>query len=96
MPAMLTVYDPTAPFRSDGLTGRLMPQRLAGKVVGFIDNTKPNFSLLADDIGQLLTERHGVTGIVRHRKRAASVPAPDDALDDSAARCDLVVTGSGD
>src|SRR5438046_931725 len=69
---------------------------LAGKVVGFIDNSKPNFSDLVDDIAELLRARHGVAQILRHRKRAASIPADGELVEDFARRCDLVVTGSGD
>ena len=69
---------------------------LKGKVVGFIDNSKPNFNHLADDLAELLVERHGVAGIVRHRKLGASTPAPEPALADIEQRCDLVITGSGD
>jgi len=96
MSAIIPVFDPTAPFRSEGLEKRLLPDTLAGTVVGFIDNTKPNFNLLADDMAMILKERCGVTGIVRHRKRVASVPAPDDAMQDVVDQCDLVITGSGD
>jgi hypothetical protein len=69
---------------------------LQGKVVGFIDNSKPNFHHLADDLGQLLMERHGVARIVKHRKRSASMPAPESAIADVEEHCDLVITGSGD
>ena len=69
---------------------------LAGKVVGFIDNSKPNFNHLADDLSELLVSRHGVASVVRHRKLAASIPAPVDAISDVGQKCDLVITGSGD
>lgn len=69
---------------------------LAGKVVGFIDNSKPNFHHLADDIARLLIERHGVSQVVRHRKLSASIPAPASAIADIEAQCDFVITGSGD
>ena len=69
---------------------------LRGKVVGFIDNSKPNFHLLADDLAELLVARHGVESVVRHRKLAASIPAPEAALADLERKCDLVITGSGD
>lgn len=96
MSAPIAVLDPTAPARSGGLQQLKMPDTLQGKVVGFIDNTKPNFSLLADDMAELLKSRYGVAEVVRHRKRVASVPAPEDALKDVVNRCDLVITGSGD
>jgi hypothetical protein len=69
---------------------------LKGKVVGFIDNSKPNFHHLVDDLAELLVSRHGVASVVKHRKLAASIPAPDAALADVEQKCDLVITGSGD
>ena len=69
---------------------------LTGKVVGFIDNAKPNFNLLADDIAELLTSRYGVKTIIKRAKRGASMPATEQVIDELAAQCDLVVTGSGD
>jgi len=91
-----TILEPTAP-------GGIAPQHtwqaldaLAGKVVGIIDNSKPNFHHLADDIAELLRARHGVRNVIRHRKLAASIPAPDTAQADVAEHCDLVITGSGD
>ena len=90
------ILNPTA-------TGGIAPRsawrpldQLAGKVVGFIDNSKPNFQYLVDDLAALLVERHGVAGVVRHRKLGASIPAPDPVLADIEAQCDLVITGSGD
>ena len=96
MSSPISVLDPTAPFRTEGLQQRIMPAALAGRTVGFIDNTKPNFSLIADDMAEILQREHGVVAIVRHRKRVASVPAPEEALVDVVAKCDLVITGSGD
>jgi hypothetical protein len=69
---------------------------LKGKVVGFIDNSKPNFHLLADDLAELLITRHGVASVIRHRKLSASIPAPEAAIADVERKCDLVITGSGD
>ncbi|OGA37311.1 MAG: hypothetical protein A3G24_04660 [Betaproteobacteria bacterium RIFCSPLOWO2_12_FULL_62_13] len=69
---------------------------LRGKVVGFIDNSKPNFQHLVDDISQFLVSRYGVASVVKHRKFAASIPAPADILEDIEEKCDLVITGSGD
>jgi hypothetical protein len=71
-------------------------ESLAGKVVGVIDNSKQNFNLLADDLTALLVERYGAAGVVKHRKRTASEPASEEVFRDLAARCDLVIAGSGD
>ena len=96
MPSRLVVLDPTAP-RSDVPAAR--PWRLdslQGKVVGFIDNSKPNFDHLVDDLADVLVAQHGVARVVKVRKRAASVPADAAVLENVAQECDLVITGSGD
>ena len=96
MSSMIRLYRPTAPrFSESRLQRRTLPS-LQGKVVGFIDNTKPNFAQLVDDLGELLLARHGVARLVKKQKRASSVPAPDGFIAELAAQCDLVITGSGD
>ena len=97
MSSTITILDPVAP------AGIVSPQRafkpldtLQGKVVGFIDNSKPNFSFLADDLATLLTTKYGVVRVVRHRKPTASVSASREVFADIQKQCDLVITGSGD
>ena len=92
----MQVYDPTAPSPEATQNLRRSVGDLKGKVVGFIDNSKPNFNLLIDDIAELLTSRYGVKAIVKSGKRGASMPATAQVLDQLAQQCDLVVTGSGD
>ena len=99
MTASIILYDPTAPRAK--VSDKAEPARptldaLAGKVVGFIDNAKPNFNHLADDIGELLMKKYGVKQVLKRRKRAASVPAPDAVYKEYTEQCDLVITGSGD
>jgi hypothetical protein len=92
----MQVFDPTAPGPEATQNLRRSVGDLQGKVVGFIDNSKPNFNLLADDIAALLISRYGVKTIVRQSKRSASMPATSQVIDDLADQCDLVITGSGD
>ena len=89
------ILDPAAPSRNVSRQQHRPLHDLRGKVVGFIDNSKPNFNHLVDDIAELLAAKHGIASVVKHRKRAASIPAPDAVMKDLA-RCDLVITGSGD
>jgi hypothetical protein len=96
MTRTLTLYDPTASGHEDGTHAAHGMAGLAGKTVGFIDNAKPNFSHLVDDLAELLVSRHGVARVVKRRKKSASVPAPEDMLREVADACDLVITGSGD
>ena len=96
MAANITVFEPTAPYRSEGQQQRLALDTLNGKVVGFVDDTKQNFNYLVDDLAELLQSRYGVKSTVKHRKRGPSVPASNEVFEDLVAQCDLVITGSGD
>ena len=51
------LYDPTAPRMERPQQAQQPLAGLAGKVVGFIDNAKPNFNLLVDDLAELLIEQ---------------------------------------
>ena len=92
----MQVYNPTAPGPDATQNLRRTVGELSGKVVGFIDNSKPNFNLLVDDIAALLTSHYGVKTIVKRGKRGASMPATSQVIDELAQDCDLVITGSGD
>jgi hypothetical protein len=99
MTESIILYDPTAPRAK--VPEKVDPARptldaLAGKVVVFIDNAKSNFNFLADDIGELLISKYGVARVLKRRKRAASVPAPEAVYKEFTEQCDLVITGSGD
>ena len=90
------VFDPTAPVGNEPQQFRRRLDTLSGKIVGFIDNAKPNFNYLADDLAELLVGKYGVKSIIRRRKRGASIPADAAVVGELAAQCDLVITGSGD
>ena len=93
---MALIYNPTAACHNEPSSQRLMLATLRGKTVGFIDNSKPNFSQLADDLSALLLERYGAARVIKRAKRGAAMPAPAAIIDELAAECDLVITGSGD
>jgi hypothetical protein len=90
------VYDPVAPTANAARHGRRSLDTLAGKTVGFIDNAKPNFNVLADDLAELLMSRYGVANVVRHRKCSSAMGAGEAKLDELAQQCDAVIAGSGD
>ena len=97
MTGTVTLFDPTAPRRETSRGGdRRTLDVLQGAVVGFIDNAKPNFNHLVDDLAELLQSNYGVRAVVKRRKRSASVPAPEEILREITGQCDLVITGSGD
>jgi hypothetical protein len=92
----MLVFNPKAPGRSVPLQRNHVFPALHGKVVGFIDNSKPNFSDLADDIAELLISNYGVASTIKYSKRGPSIPAAASVIADFSRQCDLVITGSGD
>ena len=96
MSASLLVYDPIAPCLTQAGKSRHSLDGMAGKVIGFIDNSKPNFNLLAEDLSQLLIDQYGVKEVMVRRKRSASQGLSDDAMGELVAQVDAVITGSGD
>ena len=92
----ILIHNPRAPVsQGSGLKASVL-DHLAGKVVGFIDNTKPNFNHLMDDLAVTLLEDYQVRSVIKRGKRVQSIPAPSAVVDELVAECDLVITGSGD
>jgi hypothetical protein len=96
MSESVLVYDPVAPCLTQPQQSRQSLDALTGKVIGFIDNSKPNFNYLVDDVSQLLIEKHGVNSVVKRRKRSASQGATEAVMTELVEQCDAIVTGSGD
>jgi hypothetical protein len=69
---------------------------LRGKVVGFLDNSKPNADKLAERFAQLLKEKYGVANMITRRKLTAQQGAPKQYLDELASQADFVICGLGD
>jgi hypothetical protein len=69
---------------------------LRGKVVGLLDNSKPNMDKLAGYFAQLLKEKFGVAGVITRRKLTAQQGAPKQYLDELASQADFVISGLGD
>jgi hypothetical protein len=93
---MALVYDPTAPSQNEPQQLRQRLAGLAGKVVGFIDNTKPNFNHLVDELAEVLKTKYGVASVIKRAKPAVAMSAPEAIFAELTAQCDLVITGSGD
>jgi hypothetical protein len=96
MASELLVYEPTGRVQPVHVAAPPRLTTLRGINVGFIDNTKPNFDLLAKELGRLLQQDKGVATVTIRAKRAPSVPATDETYDELARTCNLVFTGSGD
>jgi hypothetical protein len=69
---------------------------LRGKVVGILDNSKPNADKLAERFAELLQDKYGVARVISRRKLTAQQGAPKQYLDELAAQTDFVLSGLGD
>lgn len=69
---------------------------LRGKVVGVLDNSKPNADKLAERFADLLKEKYGVANVITRRKLTAQQGAPKQYLDELASQADFVISGLGD
>ena len=92
----MKVFDPTAGPRTDGFELADRPASLQGKVVGLLDNSKPNSDKILRLVGAMLKEKHGVSELVERRKWTASMPLGDELIEEFADQCDVVVAGVGD
>jgi hypothetical protein len=96
MQPTIDMLDPRAERAAAAEAPLKVLESLTGKVVGFIDNTKPNFNHLVDDLAEVLVGRYGVRSVLKRGKRVQSIPAPTEVVDELARDCDLIITGSGD
>ena len=96
MSSSMLVYEPVAPCLTPPRQSRQPLDRLTGKVIGFIDNSKPNFNFLVEDLAQILIEKHGVKSVIKRRKRSASQGAPEAVMNELVEQADAIITGSGD
>ena len=94
--SQIRVLSPIGMPAADTLRVPALPGSLAGRTVGFIDNRKANFDLLADEIGTILAAEHGVKAVIRRRKANAATPAAPEILAGLAKDCDVVFAGSAD
>jgi hypothetical protein len=95
MNGKILAFDPVAPVGKEQPHLCRTLDGLVGKVVGFIDNAKPNFNFLVDDMAAVLVSKYGVADIVKHRKRG-QVPVGDTVITQLVEKCDAIITGSGD
>ena len=91
----IVVLDPVARCWNKPQQLRHSLDGLTHKVIGFIDNAKPNFNHLVDDLAELLVKKYSIATVIKRRKRG-SVPVSDSVMKELAEHCDAVITGSGD
>jgi hypothetical protein len=94
--ARIRVLSPVGVVARTSVAVPVLPADLAGRTIGFLDNTKSNFDRLTAGLGELLRERYGVKAVVHRRKANASTPAAPEVIAGLAKDCDVVFAGSAD
>ena len=94
----MIVLSPEGKAQSSAAKVAGLPQftDLRGKVIGLLDNSKPNADKLAARFAELLIEKYGVANVITRRKLTAQQGAPKQFLDELAAQADIVLSGLGD
>jgi len=94
----MIVLSPQGKAQTSGAKVAGLPQftDLRGKVVGLLDNSKPNADKLAERFAELLIEKYGAASVITRRKLTAQQGAPKQYLDELAAQADIVLSGLGD
>ncbi|HEY1234990.1 MAG TPA: hypothetical protein VGH22_16555 [Candidatus Binatia bacterium] len=94
----MIVLSPEGKAQSSAARVAAVPRfsELRGKVIGLLDNSKPNADKLGERFEQLLREKYGIAGVIKRRKLTAQEGAPKQYLDELAAQADFVLSGLGD
>ena len=95
MESTLGFIDPTAGGGKTKIALAPRPDDLAGKVLGLLDNTKEQGTLILETLGEVLRERFGVARVVLLAKEHYSKPATDALIDQMAAQVDIAIAAVG-
>jgi hypothetical protein len=68
---------------------------LQGKVIGFLDISKPKGDIFLTRLEELLTEQYRVKAVHR-RKPTYTAPAPPALREELASRCDVIIEALAD
>lgn len=94
------ILDPTgrsaATARQAAAALALRPADLRGMTVGLLENRKHNAGLFLQELGRLLVERHGASGVLLRGKASIVMPAAGEIMDELARECGVVIAGVGD
>lgn len=69
---------------------------LQGKVVGFLDISKPKGDIFLKRLEELLTQRYGVKEVLHRRKPTYTRPASEALREELASRCDVIIEALAD
>jgi len=97
---MIEVLNPTASTMAVEMEIAPRVNDLNGKVIGLLNNGKPNFAIFLSRVEELLSQRFKFAEVVHVDKALAgggvAAPLPSGAMEEFAAKCEVVVNGMCD
>ena len=95
MKEYIDVLDPTATTTVRQELMAMCLDDLNGKVIGFVDNRKPNFDIFLDHVEAALRQKFQFAEIVHIKKggTGATVPLTPEEMKQLVPKCDAVVYG---
>lgn len=69
---------------------------LEGVALGLLSNSKPNASLLLDNLAGAISQTVRLKDVVRAAKQIPSSPAPEEVYEELERRCGAVIFASAD
>ena len=95
MKEYIDVLDPTAATTVRQERMAVCLDDLKGKVIGFVDNRKPNFDIFLERVEVALRQRFQFPDVVHLKKggTGATVPLSPEEMEQLAPKCDAVVYG---
>ena len=92
----LQILDPTT--KPEEVDAKMAPRfhSLDGRVLGILDNSKPNSDRILDAVVKLLEEKYNLAGIVRRRKSTAGRVITEELASELGRETQFVITGVGD
>ncbi len=94
----MIVLSPEGKARASSVRVPAVPRfsDLNGKIIGLLDNSKPNADMLEARFEELLKQSYNIAGVIRRRKLTAQQGAPKEYMEDLAAKADFIISGLGD
>ena len=93
----MVLVDPTGvpmPASTPKLAPR--PKEFRDKVLGLMQNSKPNSDKVLAELGNILKQEMGFREVFMVSKHHASLPPKPEVVNELVQRADVVVTGVGD
>ncbi|HEX7126078.1 MAG TPA: hypothetical protein VF406_09920 [Thermodesulfobacteriota bacterium] len=94
--ATIELLTPVARFRDEVPSQAVLPATLDGAVIGILGNNKPNSAVLFAALVETLGREFRFDEPIVRTKESPPIPAPEAYLDELAAKCSVVFTGTGD